>query len=407
MASLHQRTNGRFRISYYYGGRRFFASLKTKLEREATLTMHRLEENLQDLERGRLVLPEDADLSRFLLSDGRMLSKPVLKKGISLKDLFARYEKDTPEGIKENNTRNMERIHMRRLLKELGAHLATEKVTQDVLQQYVQTRSSHQGRGGNKLSHVTIKKELSTLSGIWNKFALPLGIVAKELSIKGLLFSKRKSKPPFQTRTQIERQISRGGLTDSEIAQLWECLFLTLPEVDELLSFIDKAATPAIRVMFFLAAHSGARRSEMLRIKIDDIDIEGERIQLREKKKDRSRDETYRSIPLTPKLLEVLKDWVLNHPGGQMLIVDQKGKPLTLSQVSRGFRTVVQSSKWEVLLGWHVLRHSFASNCASRGIDQRIIDEWMGHQTEEMRRRYRHMIPSNEQRAIHLVFGGG
>jgi integrase len=159
--------------------------------------------------------------------------------------------------------------------------------------------------------------------------------------------------------------------------------------------------------MFFLAAHSGARRSEMLRVRIDDIDFEGERIQLREKKKDRSRDETYRSIPLTPKLLEVLKDWVLNHPGGQMLIVDQKGKPLTLSQVSRGFRTVVQSSKWEVLLGWHVLRHSFASNCASRGIDQRIIDEWMGHQTEEMRRRYRHMIPSNEQRAIHLVFGGG
>jgi hypothetical protein len=127
MASLHQRTNGRFRISYYFGGRRFFASLKTKLERDATLTMHRLEENLQDLERGRLVLPDGADLSRFLLSDGRILSKPVLKKSISLKDLFARYEKEVPEGIKENNTRNMERIHMRRLLKELGTSLTTEK----------------------------------------------------------------------------------------------------------------------------------------------------------------------------------------------------------------------------------------------------------------------------------------
>ncbi len=407
MASLHQRANGSFRISYYFGGRRFFASLKTRHEREATITMHRLEENLQDLERGRLAIPDGADLSRFLLSDGRVISKPVLRKSISLKDLFARYEKEVPDGIKEDNTLNMERIHMRRLLKELGTSLTTESVTREVLQEYVKTRSNHQGRGGNKLSHVTIKKELSTLSGIWNRFALPLGIVDKELSTKGLLFSKRKSKPPFQTRSQIERQISRGGLSDLEIDQLWECLFLTLPEVAELLSFVNSAATPAIRIMFFLAAHSGARRSEMLRVRIDDIDLEGERIQLREKKKDRSKVETYRSIPLTPKLLEVLKEWVLNHPGGQMLIVDHKGKPLTLSQVSRGFRTVVQNSKWEVLQGWHALRHSFASNCAVRGIDQRIIDEWMGHQTEEMRRRYRHMIPSNEQRAIHLVFAGG
>ena len=41
----------------------------------------------------------------------------------------------------------------------------------------------------------------------------------------------------------------------------------------------------------------------------------------------------------------------------------------------------VDGSKWQVLLGWHVLRHSFASNCAAKGVDQRLIDEWMGHQT--------------------------
>jgi len=28
---------------------------------------------------------------------------------------------------------------------------------------------------------------------------------------------------------------------------------------------------------------------------------------------------------------------------------------------------------WEVLRGWHVLRHSFISNCASRGVDQRLL----------------------------------
>jgi hypothetical protein len=65
----------------------------------------------------------------------------------------------------------------------------------------------------------------------------------------------------------------------------------------------------------------------------------------------------------------------------------------------------VDGSKWEKLLGWHVHRQSYASNCAAKGIDQRLIDEWMGHQTEEMRKRYRHLIPSTQKDAIRSVFG--
>jgi hypothetical protein len=33
--------------------------------------------------------------------------------------------------------------------------------------------------------------------------------------------------------------------------------------------------------------------------------------------------------------------------------------------------------------GWHLLRHSFPSNLAVKGVDQPLIDAWMGHQTEE------------------------
>jgi integrase len=61
-------------------------------------------------------------------------------------------------------------------------------------------------------------------------------------------------------------------------------------------------------------------------------------------------------------------------------------------------------SKWGVLPCWHVLRHSFISNCAAAGVDQRRIDAWAGH-TTEIRKRYLHLIPSNEQAAIGTVFG--
>ena len=53
---------------------------------------------------------------------------------------------------------------------------------------------------------------------------------------------------------------------------------------------------------------------------------------------------------------------------------------------------------------WHVLRHSFASNCAANRVDQRLIDSWLGH-TTEIRKRYLHLIPSNERQALSGVFG--
>ena len=61
--------------------------------------------------------------------------------------------------------------------------------------------------------------------------------------------------------------------------------------------------------------------------------------------------------------------------------------------------------KWQVLKGYHVLRHSFISCLAAEGVDQRIIDEFVGHSTEEQRRRYRHLVPDVKQQAIAGVFG--
>lgn len=61
--------------------------------------------------------------------------------------------------------------------------------------------------------------------------------------------------------------------------------------------------------------------------------------------------------------------------------------------------------KWKVLRGLHSLRHSFISCLAAAGVDQRIIDELVGHQTPEQQKRYRHIFPSVKFEAVHRVFG--
>ena len=42
------------------------------------------------------------------------------------------------------------------------------------------------------------------------------------------------------------------------------------------------------------------------------------------------------------------------------------------------------SGKTKIVIGFHTFRHSFASNLAVAGVDQRVIDRWMGHTTESM-----------------------
>lgn len=62
---------------------------------------------------------------------------------------------------------------------------------------------------------------------------------------------------------------------------------------------------------------------------------------------------------------------------------------------SKYFRQALGGGRWSVLRGFHVFRHSLASIMASKGIDQRIINDILGHSTEEMELRYRHLFPKN------------
>ena len=405
MASIQLRSSGFYRIIFKMGGKRFFISLKTKETREANATLARLEENLHDLERGKLQIPLGADPMTFLLSDGKLQQKAVIEAPQTLEGLFEHYLKYHPEQAKEANTRATEKIHMQHFKRILGPKSFLQTITTQVLQQYVETRFQEKGRHGKPISQVTVKKEIGTFASIWNRWALAHEFVKIPAPTKRLIYRKTQTKPHFQTWEQIERQIARGGLSKPEQKDLWDSLFLTLNQIQELLEFVEKSCPRKyVFVMFCFAAFTGARRSEMLRSRLDDFDFDAGTVTIREKKRDRSKDLTFRTVPLTPAFRKVMEDWLRVHPGGQHTICMSDGRPLAPIRAAKTFRSAVNDSKWDVLRGWHVLRHSFASNCAMKGVDQRIIDAWMGHTTEEMRQRYRHLFPNQEQEVIRSVF---
>ncbi|MCA9014466.1 MAG: site-specific integrase [Planctomycetaceae bacterium] len=404
-----------YQISFRFAGQRYKKSLKTKEESKAEARKTRIEETIQLVEQGRLDLPENVDIPTFLLSDGKLTNKPKIAKPLSIADVFDQYLESLPEGALEENSLYTAKIHMKHHKAILGSNFSFKNIDVDALQNYINKRSKQKGKCGQRISAATIKKELSTLRGIWN-WAKRRKLVGVDFPSQGLKYPKSHEKPPFQTWNQIETYVAEGGLSDQEIAELWECLYLTLDEIDTVLDFVQKNALhPFIHPMFMTAAHTGARRSELIRSQKEDVDFAAGIFRVREKKRVKGR-LTVRTVPLSPELKTVLQEWFTIHPGGKFTFCLEKhvarsrkertsSTSLTVDEATDHFKRTLAESPWAPIRGWHVFRHSFISNCACKGVDQRMIDEWVGHTTEAMRRRYRHLFPDSQAAALESVFG--
>ena len=69
---------------------------------------------------------------------------------------------------------------------------------------------------------------------------------------------------------------------------------------------------------------------------------------------------------------------------------------LTESQGTDHFKRTLRDSKWSVVAGFHVLRHSFGSNLIRTGkVSSDVVARWMGHTTMEMRELYQHLFPQD------------
>ena len=413
MPCYYDPETGRARIVFRYpcgrGSPQFSHTVTVGSEREAQRYDAAIEETISDLTRGKLTLPPDADadtIKLFIVSGGKVTSKPQLRTAesgstLTLGGLFDRYESELTPGSKGDGTRDTERVHARHFRRVLGAELPITKIDLACVQRYVDKRA----KAG--VDRPTIVKELATLSVVWRWVAKRwTDIPARAWSRGDLTLPKTKDRPPFQTYDQITEQIERGHLGLAEQADLWECLWLKQNQTLEVLSWVkENAPHPVVYPLFVAAAYTGARRGELLRSERSDWDFESGVVVLRETKCDQSKLFTRRHVPLHPDLATVMHDWFRSHPGGPMAFVTEDGNPIMPRLATRYFRRAVAwSRKWRVLHGWHIFRHSLASNLASAGKDPRIINEILGHRTGEMEMRYRHLCPQIQADAIRGLF---
>ena len=435
MAGLQSR-NGSWRVIFRYKKKQHTFWLGEVEESEARAVGAKVDYWLMRLKQNLAHLPNGCDVVTFVQHDGKPPDHPQpQREELTLATLRDVYFKSQEKKLEETNLKGIA-LHFNHLYRILGPNQLVPTLTRADLQRYVNQRGEEwidpevyrrkrrekamtekpkrkyvrknapvkppepPERPKRHPSAATIKKEIVSLRTAWNWARRQLDL-REEFPGGGLDYAKTEEDLPFMTWEEAVARIEAGD--DKE--KVWECVYLRTEEIPQLLEWVKvRPVSPWVYPMFVFAAHTGARRSEIVRALPSDLDLVGEVITIREKKRDKRR-LTTRRVPLTPFLKGVMVDWMKTRGKGSTLFCKDDGKPITPREAHNYFQRGLRVSKWGVLKGWHVFRHSFISALASKGVDQRIIDDLVGHQTEQQRRRYRHLYPDVKAEAIRTVFG--
>jgi integrase len=170
--------------------------------------------------------------------------------------------------------------------------------------------------------------------------------------------------------------------------------YLTLEEINRLL-----AVCPLhLRRLVLTALHTGMRRSEMLRLRWEQIDLEQRLVLLLDTKNGDKR-----GIPLTERMFSLFREiqaeqeqaglsspWVFPNP--------LTGNPYRHDSNTAWYRALERAEIAN--FRFHDLRHTFGSYLAMSGVDIRTIQEILGHKTLAMTQRYTRLMQSHKLAAI-------
>ena len=107
-----------------------------------------------------------------------------------------------------------------------------------------------------------------------------------------------------------------------------------------------------------------------------------------------------RDIPLGDEAIAALK--AERHLRGPLVFCDAAGRMWKKNEVKHPLWRACRKAGLRQI-GWHVLRHTFASHLVMRGAAMKVVQELLGHATIEMTMRYAHLSPDVKRDAVQLL----
>ena len=133
------------------------------------------------------------------------------------------------------------------------------------------------------------------------------------------------------------------------------------------------------RAMLELLYATGVRVSELIGLKIDDVNLDVGFIVCRKNRSERT-------IPMYPAAVEAVKNYVENYRPGmlanrheRLLFVNCNGTPLTRQGFWKIVKTYKNRAQITAEITPHTLRHSFAAHLLENGAKLKSVREMLGH----------------------------
>ena len=165
-----------------------------------------------------------------------------------------------------------------------------------------------------------------------------------------------------------------------------------LPDVlneEEVVRIFNTVSNIKHRTMLMLAYASGLRVSELVRIRIEDIDGQRNLIHIRDAKGKKDR---YTLFPqsLRAQLLTYWKTYKLG-TNGWLFPGEKVEKHLAARSIQAVLTRAIRASGITKPVSMHSLRHSFATHLLEHGTDLRYIQALLGHQSVRTTEVYTHI----------------
>lgn len=152
------------------------------------------------------------------------------------------------------------------------------------------------------------------------------------------------------------------------------------------------------KALLFTAYSAGLRVSELVNLRLTDIDSERMTIQVV-----RAKGKKDRVVNLSPVLLDILRSYlreVKPRPRVFLFESEQTGTAYPVRTVQQIFSNAKRKAQIRKEVGIHSLRHSFATHLLEKGTDIRYIKDLLGHFNIKTTERYLHV---SKRRLVNIV----
>ena len=169
--------------------------------------------------------------------------------------------------------------------------------------------------------------------------------------------------------------------------------YLASDELRRLLHACKQEKAKPLHDIVMLALCTGARKSELLGIKLEDIDLSRERITIHHTKNHESR-----TLHLSEESLGLVATLLSAAKRNQVYLFEYRLRhvPVTIDVEWRRARARARIKDFR----FHDLRHTFASYMAMDGASIMDISEVLGHKKLEMVKRYAHLCDSHASNVV-------